>query len=272
MIRTVGKKLSTSIFGLAVCFLGASIAHATVLVSEDFESYADTAAMQAVWNEAPGGLGTLDTAQGNPGQSMAHSGGTTSNLLFTATIPTDSAPLIWEFDFFDDGNTNKRITGGLRDNGGGSGLNSILEMGRYNSAIDPSTGASIDGYAVRTVFINGSPGNWATFVGIPAVVQGWHHFKATIGASSILFELDLGDDGTFDAMRQITTSAGAGIAYNVARFGGPSNLSSAGGGGNFDNLQIAQVNEQVPAPATLTLLGLGLAGIGYQRRKQVKAA
>lgn len=29
---------------------------------------------------------------------------------------------------------------------------------------------------------------------------------------------------------------------------------------------------RVPAPATLMLLGLGLAGVGYQRRKQTKAA
>ena len=35
---------------------------------------------------------------------------------------------------------------------------------------------------------------------------------------------------------------------------------------------VRQGASSVPVPATLALLGLGLAGIGYQRRKQVKAA
>ena len=210
-----------------------------VILNDDFESYANDAAMQAVWNDQAGAAGTLDPGSGNPGQSMFHPGGTTSNRLFPTTVPTDETPLLWEFDFLDDGAGNKRLTGGLRDNGGGGSLNSILEMGRYNSVFDLESGATVSGYAVRTTFIGGDPAGWVTFEGNPSVQSGWHHFKATIGASSILFELDLLDDGTVEASRVISTPAGAGIPYDVVRFGGPSNLSSSGGGGSFDNLLLA---------------------------------
>lgn len=45
------------------------------------------------------------------------------------------------------------------------------------------------------------------------------------------------------------------------------------GVGTFNLNFIAEaVTDNVPLPATLALLGLGLGGIGYQRRKQVKAA
>ena len=36
--------------------------------------------------------------------------------------------------------------------------------------------------------------------------------------------------------------------------------------------EVMLVNRQVPEPITLALVGLGLAGFGYQRRKQIKAA
>ncbi len=208
------------------------------IMEDDFESYANTTEMNAVWSEPTIGPGTLDTNTGNPSQSMFHPAGTTNNRVFSATIPTDVQPIVWEFDFLDDGTGNKRITGGLRDNGDGAALSSILEMGRYNDLADPEGQATVSGYGIRTVFIEGDPADWVAFEGIPSVEAGWHHFRATIGASSILFELDLQNDGLVDAQRAVSTPGGAGIAYNVARFGGPSNLSSAGGGGHFDNVRV----------------------------------
>lgn len=253
--------LSSSAMFLIVALLG-SCGEAALLLSDDFESYADTDALNAAWNEPATGAGTLDDANGNPGQSLSHPGGVTQKRTFAATVATDAVPIVWEFDLLDDGVGDKRITGGLRDDGGGAGLNSILEMGRYNDIADPESMTTVSGYGIRTVFIGGDPPNWVTFNGNPAVVAGWHHFKATIGASSILFELDLGDDGTVDASRTVTTTTGAGIAYNVARFGGPSDLSSAGGGVNFDNLSI-----QIPEPATASLVCLAALGLIASRRR-----
>jgi hypothetical protein len=243
---------------------GFAAAHGGTLLVDDFESYADTTAMNAAWNEPAIGVGTLDTANGNPGQSMDHPGGTTNKRLFPATVPTDAAPIIWEFDFFDDAEGNKRVTGGLRDNGGGAGLNSILEMGRYNDIADPESATTVSGYGVRTVFIGGDPPNWVSFAGNPAVEEGWHHMRATIGASSILFELDLGDDGSVDASRLVNTPSGSGIAYNVARLGGPSDLSSPGGSLKFDNLSIVQI----PEPTTTVVTVLGLLGIVAAARRR----
>jgi len=225
-------------------------ATAGIVVQEDFESYADNAAMQAVWNEQAGGLGTLDAARGNPGQSMVHPGGTTSNRQFNAVSPmefpipntdeTRKLPLIWEFDLYDDGIPNKRITSGLRTDAGGEPLNSILEMGRYNAIFDPERGATVSGYAFRTTFISADPTNWITFRDNPPIERGWHHFKATILPTTILYELDLQGDGVDIFSREVSVGMPANnTAYNVVRLGGPSNVSSAGGGANFDNVKIS---------------------------------
>ncbi|MFV2068989.1 MAG: PEP-CTERM sorting domain-containing protein [Pirellulales bacterium] len=229
-------------------------ATAEIVLQEDFESYADDAAMQAVWNEEPAGLGTLDTALGNPGQSMAHPAGTTSQRAFDPVSPleiptadpdvTRKLPVVWEFDFYDDGtdaeNPNKRITSGLRTDAGGAELTSILEMGRYNDVTDVETGDKVSGYAIRNTFISADPDNWITFDGNPPVEAGWHHFRATILPTSILYELDLQGDGVDLFFRQVTIGIPANNAnYNVVRLGGPSNLSSAAGGANFDNVKIS---------------------------------
>ncbi len=226
---------------LAVVVAFGSAAWSAVVLYDDFETYADTAEMNAVWNEGDIGAGTLDTGVGNPSKSLAHPAGMTNKRLFADTMPEDSNPIVWEFDLFDDGLDlpfpNKRLTGGLRTNGDGAPLESILEMGRYNNVAVPEGGPNVSGYGVRTVFVGGDPGDWIAFENAPPAEQGWHHFRATIGETSILFELDLQSDGTVDATRTIATDDGF-QAYNVIRLGGPSDLSSLGGGGNFDNVLI----------------------------------
>lgn len=245
-------KVVAAIAAGALLIGGASTAKAVVLLQDDFESYADTAGMNAAWNGAPVGLGTLDQVEGNPGQSMLHPGGTTNKRVFAETIATDAMPITWEFDFLWDGAGNKRLSGGLRDNGVGAN-NGILEMGYYNAAVEGS------GFAYRTVFLPGSTG-WHLFPNAATLADAgtWLHFKATIKASEIIFEV-VGNKASSSATVPANST---GITWDIARFGGPSDLSSAGGGGNFDNLLI----QQVPEPASLVLLAS--AGLMMIRRRR----
>lgn len=246
---------------LGVAALGVSAAQADFSFFDDFEGYADTAAMTApgAWGDgqdagqAP--LGTLATTGGNPGQGMLHNGGETNRHALPNLFPTAGQPIIWEFDFVDPGtSSNRRITSGLRV---GTGT-PLLEFGAYNNADNPDdpTGPNVAGYAYRTVSVGapaGDSGGWFSFSGNPSTRAGTHHFRATILPTSILFELDLGSDGTLDGSSLVTTSDMSAIGWNVLRIGGPSDLSSAGGGGVFDNVGI----RQIPEPGALALLGLG---------------
>lgn len=252
---------------LGVAALGVSAAQADFSFFDDFESYADTAAMTApgAWGDGQDAgqppLGTLATTGGNPGQGMLHNGGETNRHAIPALFPTADQPIIWEFDFVDPGNSsNRRITGGLRVGTGAT----ILEMGVHNNNDNPEDPAlNVAGYAVRTVSIGGpsADGGWFCFPGNPSIRAGVHHFKATILPTSIVFELDLGSDGTIDGTRSITTNDMSAIGWNVLRIGGPSDLTSTAGGGVFDNVGI----RQIPEPGALVLLGLG-AIAAFRRR------
>lgn len=249
------KALKTfGLFSLAVVvggMLSISSAKAVTIFSDDFESYADTAAMQAVWDAA--GAGSLDGAFGNPGQSMAHPGGTDNIVTVPVQQATAANPLVYTADIYDDGVANKRLTAGLRF----SGVANLLEMGMYN---DPTH------YSVRAVL----PGpNWAAFDltddgGTPIdnePIVGWHRYQLTLDGSNATFTIDLGSTGIINGTVVLPAAWNANGVDSI-RLGGPSSLSSPGGGGFFDNVSLVSI----PEPTTLALAGLaGLCMLGRRR-------
>jgi len=249
-----------------------SAAAGTVIVSEDFESYADTAALNVAWS---GGPATLDTGLAFSGsQSAAHGGGTVNNFAagVGSLIPSLAEDLVLTGRIYDDGLVpNDRITIGLR-----TGAAPLFEMGRYNSFnTAPAEGPQgpTNTYGIRGLSLgNGiapSP-NWFAFDdggSVVAATEGWHTYEATFSVvNGLTVTLDLLSDGTVD---HTLSFAGDGAsdynAFTDLRFGGPSNLSSAGGGANFDDISLALV-DVIPEPSTLMLAGL--AGLSMIARRK----
>lgn len=254
---------------------------ATVILDEDFESYADTAEMNTVW--ANGGTAVLASTtnpiyeiSSNPGQSLFHpgtatsgSGGNTNLYSFDTVNPTNENPLFLSGMIFDDGtSSNERATIGLRDNAG----NNIIEMGHYN--VD-------DHYSFRVVLFTLGDTNWFSLPDLPlpsgnirenSPTNAWNTYTATIYRDHIDFTFDLGSDGFINAAVTVNASFNPDHGFNAVRLGGPSDLSSPGlsgpivspnnGSVRFDNILL----QVLPEPGTLALVGIGGLILGRRRR------
>lgn len=265
------RNVTLSLAALLAAVTAGSLAAAdTVLVTEDFESYADTAAMNAVWafNTTNGNLVTEtystiidDTFEpvdigarafpDGPGKAAEHVGSGFLEYQLplnggSPLVPTASQSIVLQGDIFDVGAFgNKRRSIGLRSNS----PSNLVEIGHWNS--------SPVEYAARTIlFAEPTPTSaqpdWQ-FYELPVeldraddadeittlgdVGEAWHTHRATITPTSVTYEIDLFRDG-IDAR---TGEAGfdAELTFEVVpttdgfdslRIGGPSGVTSLGNG------------------------------------------
>jgi hypothetical protein len=248
----------------------------TILLQDDFESYADTAAMNAVWNANPGNTSTLNTSLPGPTEgsftkslnNTPTAGSQHAARTITTTSPSDEVPILWQFDYFWDGTGNKRMTGGLRnptiDNDG----DGILEMGFYNSAYNPiNPSAPVSGFAVRTTVMPGAgqlpegvPGGlngWRIFTTpdntavVTPVANTWNTFSALIKSNSVEYSVDIGRDGTIDGIYTAQSPTDTpldltGVDFDTVRLG--TGLTSGGGGADFDNVLVKTVPAVTAVP------------------------
>ena len=86
--------------------------------------------------------------------------------------------------------------------------------------------------------------------------------------------LSVGDILSFDVLSLLNTAiVNSDISFGIRLRANP--LNTNGGAWTFDDFRLTTTDDStngVPAPATLLLLGFGLAGFGYQRRIKSQAA
>jgi len=250
-------RITTLIAGglLSMVFCNHSISQ--VIVNEDFESYADTTAMDLKWDNLGTGVGVLVTTNGNSGNSAYHISATSSGATVNqwkgsafSIAPSLTEKIVLRADIFNIGGTDGRETIGLRVG------TDIFEMGHYNA----SPVLQQFGIRVNSIYSNAGYLGFAN----PTETLGWNRFEAIFTTTEVTVTLDLGADGSVD-YTIVSSGAPGFIAFNDLRFGGPSGNSSVEPAW-FDNIYMAV--EAVPEPSTAALLGISICAlIGIRRSR-----
>ncbi|QDT75180.1 PEP-CTERM sorting domain-containing protein [Lacipirellula limnantheis] len=253
---------SFALAAMAIAAISSSRAEAALLISDNFDGYANQAAFDAVWApittggtltsalsvSAPNSVNYATTAQRN-GQTVAETG-----------VVSGSNIVSFSFDFYDSNAALApyRQFANLQDGASPTSTGQLVSMGLNNNLTSAADGGNY--YMARILGLDGGTGASAYFklnnAGAPLRSTGWHNLRVDI--SDLVFNFYV--DGF---LAQTIANTGTARSYETVRLG--SGLSSTASA-NFDNARLETL--QVPEPATLALAGLGLLGLGSVVRRQ----
>lgn len=233
-------------------------ARAAVIIQDDFESYADTVMLNAVW---PKGVGTDSDSfleagfngpslPGNQCVAITTAAGR-RDYSFTPTLLAAGEYLVWAFDFEDrvGSSSTGRQYGQLLSNNASSGgaLNELIAVGQYNTVTKPGQVYSSSKYQARVAFAPGQ--GWFNLNTNRSV--GWHRFEVRIYQSGTV---DFYVDGQPDTLGL----PHVGTWWREARIG--SGLSSTAAA-RYDNYLL----QVLPEPAAALRLSVGFLLQGRRR-------
>jgi hypothetical protein len=276
-----------------------TVAQAAIIVSDNFDSYANQAAFEAAWppigTTAPIS-GVLSTAQASSAPNSIQGPGTTVNAqyrnqrIFAETSTLSSSgnlgigdKLIWSFDYYDSAPAGapQRNHSNLQDSTAPGSTNQLVAMGHNNNQSGANSGgqfymARILGYTVPvTPDPDGGPtesvgGAGAFFklndFGVGARSLGWHNLKAILSTDDGLstdYEFYV-DNVLAEKVSNVGTAAEI-RSYDVFRLG--SGLSNGSTEVFYDNMQLEYI--PIPEPASFVLVGLACAGLLTVRRRSM---
>lgn len=270
--------LKTGLYPLLLTLTLISNARAVPVIDDNFESYADDAAMRAVWASSTGSttnnfLFDANTV-GQPyvvppapgavdGKAVLFDGTAGGFNKYTGAfsmMPTATQNIELTVDLAHDLLTsNKRLSLGLRYTGAVS--ENLIELGFWNSLPQGPNGEFYQ-FGYRTILMPGGT-NWQPY-SLPANKDqlfeigsaAFHTFKAVISLTDVTFTLDLFGDGlnngtgepgidATNVVAAVTTANG----YNDIRFGGPSGVTSADPFLGVDNILLQYVDVVVEPPS-----------------------